>query len=213
VTAIRVLLAEDQTLMRHGLRTILELEDGFEVVGEAADGKEAVERALALRPDVVLMDVQMPRLSGVAATAAITAALPETRVIILTTFEREEYVFEGLKAGARGHLLKEIPAEELLATIRRVHAGESVIQPRLATRLITEFSQRRAGDTLPYSPLTERELAVLRLLTEGQSNKEIARELGLTEGTVKNYVSTILDKLQAANRTQAALVARETGLI
>ncbi|MDQ3412234.1 MAG: response regulator transcription factor [Chloroflexota bacterium] len=212
MTSIRIVLAEDQTLMRQGLRTILELEDGFEVVGEATTGQEAISRVLALRPDIVLMDVQMPELDGVAATARITAAAPATRVIILTTFEREEYVFAGIKAGAKGHLLKEIPAEELLDTIRRVHAGESVIQPRLATRLISEFS-RRSSQAASHEPPTERELAVLRLLAAGQSNKEIARELGLAEGTVKNHVSTILDKLQAANRTQAALAARDAGLI
>jgi len=213
VTAIRVLLAEDQTLMRDGLRTILELEEGFEVVGEAADGREAVARALALRPDVVLMDVQLPGLDGVAATARIAAALPATRVVILTTFEREEYVVAGIKAGARGHLLKEIPAEELLATIRRVHAGESVIQPRLTSRLLGEFARRGAAGTPTLEALTERERAVLRLVAAGRGNKEIARELGVVEGTVKNHVSTILDKLRAANRTQAALLAREAGLI
>ena len=212
MTPIRVLLAEDQTLMRHGLRTILELEDGFEVVGEATNGREAVSRTLALRPDIVLMDVQMPELDGVAATAQITAQAPAAKVIILTTFEREEYVLEGMKAGAKGHLLKEIPADELLDAIRQVHAGECVIQPRLATRLIAELS-RRSDAAQVYEPPTERELAVLRLLAVGRSNKEIGRELGLAEGTVKNHVSTILDKLQAANRTQAALTARETGLI
>jgi DNA-binding NarL/FixJ family response regulator len=209
---IRVLLAEDQTLMRHGLRTILELEDGFEVVGEATTGEEAIVRARSLKPDIVLMDVQMPELDGVAATARITAETPSSKVIILTTFEREEYVLEGMKAGAKGHLLKEIPAEELLGTIRRVHAGESVIQPRLATRLIAEFSRRSAAAPTDEPP-TERELEVLRLLAVGRSNKEIGRELGLAEGTVKNHVSAILDKLQAANRTQAALVARDAGLI
>ena len=209
---IRLLLAEDQTLMRQGLKTILDLEDGFEVVGEAGTGREAVDRALALRPDVILMDVQMPELSGVEATAELSARLPGARVIILTTFEREEYVLAGIQAGARGHLLKEIPAEELLASIRRVHAGESVIQPRLATRLIAEFARREA-DGPALEPTTERELDVLRLLAAGQSNKAIGRALGLTEGTVKNHVSNILAKLQASNRTEAALRARESGLI
>jgi two-component system, NarL family, response regulator DegU len=209
-----VLLAEDQTLMRQGLKTILDLEDGFEVVGEAADGEEAVARALATKPDIVLMDVQMPRVGGVAATARIVAALPATRVIILTTFDRDDYIFEGIKAGARGYLLKETPAEDLLATIRRVHAGESVIQPRIASRLIAEFATGRSTPASPaYEPLSERERQVLRLLADGRSNKEIARELSLAEGTVKNHVSTVLDKLQAANRTQAALLARERGLI
>ncbi|MDP9363081.1 MAG: response regulator transcription factor [Chloroflexota bacterium] len=213
MTTIRVLLAEDQTLMRHGLRTILELEDGFEVVGEAADGPAAIAQALALRPDVVLMDVQLPEIDGIAATERIAAAAPQTRVVILTTFEREDYVIAGIKAGAHGHLLKEVPAEELLETIRRVHAGESVIQPRLASRLLGEFARRGSAGAPTPDALTERELDVLRLVAAGQGNKEIARALGLVEGTVKNYVSTILDKLRAANRTQAALVARDAGLI
>lgn len=213
---ITLLIAEDQTLMREGLRTILELEDGFAVVGLAADGEQAVAQALALRPDVVLMDVQMPRLDGVQATARIAAALPATRVIILTTFDYDEYVFDGLKAGARGYLLKDTPAAELLATIRRVHAGESIVQPSVATRLIVEFGRGRAGGAPPappYEPLSERELAVLRLLADGHSNRAIGQQLALAEGTVKNYVSLILDKLQAANRTQAARLAREQGLI
>jgi DNA-binding NarL/FixJ family response regulator len=213
---IRVLLAEDQTLMRQGLRTILELEPGFAVVGEASDGQEAVERALALRPDVVLMDVQMPRVSGVQATARLASALPAARVIILTTFDYDEYVFDGIKAGARGYLLKDTPANELLAAIRKVHAGESIIQPSVATRMIAEFSRRQdgaAGSQPQYEPISEREREVLRLLADGLSNREIAVQLVLAEGTVKNHVSTILDKLHAANRTQAARVAREQGLI
>ena len=211
---IRVLIAEDQTLMREGLKTILDLEDGFEVVGEAADGRAAVERVLALRPDVVLMDVQMPRMGGVEATALLGAQLPGARVIILTTFDYDEYVFDGIKAGARGYLLKDTPASELLDAIRRVHAGESIIQPSVATRMIAEFTRRRDAAQAPeYEQLSDRERDVLRLLADGLSNKEIAGRLILAEGTVKNHVSTILDKLHAANRTQAARVAREQGLI
>ncbi|HJZ46748.1 MAG TPA: response regulator transcription factor, partial [Roseiflexaceae bacterium] len=138
MTDIRVLIVEDQTLMRQGLRTILDLNDGFSVVGEAEHGQEAVERALALQPDVVLMDVQMPVMNGVDATAAITQALPATKVIILTTFDYDEYVFDAMKAGARGYMLKDVPAAELLATIRRIQAGESIVQPSVATRLIAE---------------------------------------------------------------------------
>jgi DNA-binding NarL/FixJ family response regulator len=209
-----VLIAEDQTLMREGLRTILELNGGFAVVGEAENGQAAVDRALALKPDVVLMDVQMPEMNGVAATAQITQALPSAKVIILTTFDYDEYVFDGMKAGARGYMLKDIPANELLATIRRVYAGESIVQPSVATRLIAEFSQRRAAPQQPdYEPLSERELEVLRLLAEGYNNKTIAARLVLAEGTVKNYVSTILDKLHAANRTHATQIARKQGLI
>lgn len=210
---IRVLLAEDQTLLRQGLRTILELSPGFAVAGEAENGAEAVERALALRPDVVLMDVQMPAMSGVEATARITAALPGTRVVILTTFDYDEYVFDAMKAGAQGYILKDVPAAELLDTIRRVHTGESIVQPSVATRLIAEFSRRGAPPQPAYDALTERELEVLRLLAEGRSNKAIAAELVLSEGTVKNYVSAILGKLHAANRTHATQIARRQGLI
>jgi DNA-binding NarL/FixJ family response regulator len=211
---IRILIAEDQTLMRQGLRTILDLNDGFTVVGEAENGHEAVERALALQPDIMLMDVQMPELNGVEATAQITQALPAARVIILTTFDYDEYVFDGMKAGARGYMLKDIPAAELLSSIRRVHAGESIVQPSVAARLIAEFSERRNARPHPsYEPLSERELEVLRLLADGWNNKAIAARLGLTEGTVKNYVSAILDKLHAANRTHATHIARKQGLI
>jgi two-component system, NarL family, response regulator DegU len=211
---IRVLIAEDQTLMREGLQTILELEDGFAVVGTARNGNEAIKQAHALQPDVVLMDVQMPALNGVQATAQITAEHGSIRVIILTTFDYDEYVFEGIKAGARGYLLKEAPASLLFDTIRRVHAGEHIVQPQIAARMIAEFSQRRTAPAQPaYEPLNERELAVLRLLAEGMSNRGIGAQLNLAEGTVKNYVSTILDKLHAANRTQAARFAREQGLV
>lgn len=209
---IRVLIVEDQTLMRQGLRTILELEPGFEVVGEAGDGQEGVEQALAVRPDLVLMDVQMPRMNGVEAARQIMALVPHTQVIILTTFDYDEYVFDGIKAGARGYLLKDLPATELLATLRRVHTGESIIHPSIAARMIAEFS-RRTPATATVEPLTERERDVLRLLADGLSNKEIATRLVLAEGTIKNHVSTILDKLHAANRTQAARMARDQGLI
>lgn len=210
---IKVLIAEDQTLMRQGLKTILDLEEGFEVVGEAADGQAAVQAALATRPDVVLMDIQMPHLNGVEATAQLGLACPAARVIILTTFDYDEYVFDGIKAGARGYLLKDTPANELLTAIRRVHAGESLVQPSIAARMIAEFTRRAAPRDPEYEPLSEREIDVLRLLADGLSNKEIASRLTLAEGTVKNHVSAILEKLQAANRTQAARVAREQGLI
>jgi two-component system, NarL family, response regulator DegU len=212
---IRVLIAEDQTLMREGLRTILELEDGFRVVGLAVDGHEAVELARELRPDIVLMDVQMPGVDGVQATAELTRSVPATRVIILTTFDYDSYVFDGIRAGASGYLLKDTPATELLSAIRRVHGGESIVQPSVAARLIAEFSRQRGGAAAQpeYEPLSERELAVLRLLGDGLSNRDIGARLALAEGTVKNYVSTILAKLHAANRTHAARLAREQGLI
>ena len=213
MSAIRVLIAEDLTLMRQGLRTILELSEGFTVVGEAVDGQHAVEHALALQPDVVLMDVQMPEMNGVEATAQITRALPATRVILLTTFDYDEYIFEGIKAGARGYLLKDMSTAELLGAIRRIHEGESIVQPSVAARLITEFSRRHAAPQQPDESLSEREREVLRLLAAGWTNKAIAAELVLTEGTVKNYVSAILAKLHAANRTHATQIARKQGLI
>lgn len=214
MNTITVLIAEDQTLMRQGLRTILELNEGFAVVGEAQHGQQAVERALALKPDIVLMDVQMPHLNGVEATAQITQALPATRVILLTTFDYDAYILDGMKAGARGYLLKDVPMAELLDTIRRIHAGESIVQPSVAARLINALGQRQMVHPQPVEALlSEREHDVLRLLANGWTNKAIAAHLALTEGTVKNYVSVILNKLQATNRTQATQIARKQGLI
>lgn len=210
---IRVLIAEDQTLMREGLKTILELEHGFEVVGLAENGQQAVERTALLHPDVVLMDVQMPMLDGVAATAQIMSQPDPPRIIILTTFDYDEYVFAGIRAGAMGYLLKDTPASELLACIRKVHAGESTIQPSIAVRLISEFSGKKPAASSEYEPLSERETDVLRLLAQGMSNREIATKLFLAEGTVKNYVSSILQKFHAANRTQAVHIAQAQGLI
>lgn len=207
---IRLLLVEDQTLMRQGLKTILDLEPGFRVVGEAADGERGVQLALELRPDVVLMDVQMPKLNGVQATAELVRQWPEARVIILTTFDRDDYVYQGVRAGALGYLLKDTPATQLIETIRRVHAGEPFIQPEIASRALREM-MRPAEQTI--EPLSEREREVLVLLAQGASNREIAEKLVITEGTVKNHVSNILGKLQAENRTQAADIARKRGLV
>lgn len=211
MTDIRVVIAEDQTLMRQGLKTILELSPGFNVVGEAENGEQAVERVRAQLPDVVLMDVQMPKMNGIDATAQITQAFPTVKVILLTTFDYDEYVFDGIRAGAQGYVLKDTPATDLLDTIRHVHAGESIIQPNLAIRLIKTFTQQRA-EAQPDA-LSTREMQVLRLLADGWNNKMIAAHLALTEGTIKNYVSTILSKLHAANRTQATTIARKQGLI
>ena len=207
---IRLLIVEDQTLMRQGLKTILDLEPGLEVVAEAADGAEGVAQALRLRPDVVLMDVQMPRLDGVQATAELVRQWPAARVIILTTFDRDDYVFQGVRAGAQGYLLKDAPADQLIATIRRVHAGETFIQPEIASRALREM-MRPAEHAL--EPLSDRERQVLVLLAQGASNKEIAESLVITEGTVKNHVSSLLGKLRAENRTQAADIARRRGLV
>ncbi len=207
---IKILLVEDQTLMRQGLKTILDLEPGLSVIGEAADGEAGVSQALALRPDVVLMDVQLPRLNGVEATARLIREWPEARVIILTTFNRDDYVYQGVRAGALGYLLKDAPAETLIETIRRVHAGEVFIQPEIASRALREM-MRPAEPAL--EPLSEREREVLVLLAQGASNKDIAERLVITEGTVKNHVSNLLAKLQAENRTQAADIARRRGLV
>lgn len=224
--SVRLLICEDQTLMRESLHTVLALEPGFVVVGEALDGAQAVRLAEALRPDIVLMDVQMPGQNGVQATAAITARNLPCRVIILTTFDYEDYVFEAIKAGAVGYLLKDTPAAALADTIRRVYAGESFIAPKVATKLLMEFGRR--GTLRPHEAtqelagaraangegeLSQREIDVLRLLAQGESNREIGDRLALAEGTVKNHVSNILMKLHAANRTQAANLARERGLI
>jgi two-component system, NarL family, response regulator DegU len=232
--SIHILICEDQTLMRESLRTVLDLEPGFSVVGEAADGEEGVKLAENLRPDIVLMDVQMPRQNGVQATSAITARGLPCRVIILTTFDYEDYVFDAIKAGAVGYLLKDTPATDLATTIRRVYAGEPFIQPKVATKLLMEFGRRGqplpqtssepkgemagGGDAVDMSGallegLSQREADVLRLLALGTSNRDIADQLVLAEGTVKNHVSNILMKLHAANRTQAANLARERGLI
>jgi DNA-binding NarL/FixJ family response regulator len=214
---IRIVLCEDQTLVRDGMRTILGLQAGMVVVGEAADGEQAVRRTLELRPDIVLMDIQMPVRNGVEATALITAALPETRVIVLTTFDYDEYVFDAIKAGAMGYLLKDVPARELIDVIRRVYAGESFIQPNVASKRLVEFGRRARPPQAALGgqgdDLTDREGEVLTLLAEGRSNRDIGAALFLAESTVKNHVSNILGKLHAANRTHAVSLAREQGLI
>jgi len=207
---IRVLLAEDQTLMRQGLRTLLEAEPGHEVIAEAEDGSAAVKLALQLRPDIILMDVQMPHMNGVEATAEICRAWPSARIIILTTFDRDDYVFQGVRAGALGFLLKDSPAEVLFNTIGRVHQGETFIQPEIASRAL-RGSLRPSGDLV--EPLSDREREVLVMLAQGIPNKEIADRLHIAEGTVKNHVSNILDKLRVQNRTQAADLARRRGLV
>lgn len=206
---ISLLIIEDQTLMRQGLRTLLELEPGMSVLGEAADGETGLRMALELRPDVVLMDVQMPGLNGVETTAALCAAWPAARVVILTTFDRDDYVFQAIRAGAMGYLLKDAPAEDLIRTIRRVHAGEVFIQPEIASRTLRELLRPKES---PLEPLSDREREVLVLLAQGASNRDIADRLVISEGTVKNHVSNILGKLQAENRTQAAEIARRYGL-
>jgi len=209
--------------MRQGLRTILELEPDFQVIEEAADGAEAVSQYhrlcdLGNCPDIVLMDIQMPQLNGVQATAALTTSDPAARVIILTTFDYEDYVFDAIKAGAMGYLLKDVPADELIATIRQVYAGAPTIQPKIANRLLIELGQKGRSQALPsrsaqQDELSPREIEILKLLAEGASNRQIAEKLILAEGTVKNHVSNILSKLHAENRTQATALARERKLL
>ena len=222
---IKVLLVDDQNLIRQGIRLLLELEPDIQVVGQAADGRHALEQVEALHPDVVLMDVRMPEMDGLAATRILSASHPEVKVIILTTFEDDETVFDGLKAGASGYLLKDISSEEMAQAVRKVAAGEALIQSRLTRKVLAEFSllasatDRQAppktttvAEALPVA-LTERELQVLQALTHGLSNREIAESLVITEGTVKNHVSSLIDKLGVRDRTQAVLKAQELGLI
>lgn len=214
---IRILIVDDQRLMREGLRTLLELETGLQVAGEAEDGLDALEKFAALQPDVVLMDIRMPRLDGVETTRRLRLRWPEARVIILTTFDDDAFVFDGLRAGALGYLLKDVSGDELAEAIRKVAGGGALIEPSVARKVLAEFARlaepvRPAAEQLP-EPLSERELEILRLLARGANNRQIASQLFLAEGTVKNYISTILDKLSVEDRTQAALRARELGLL
>jgi DNA-binding NarL/FixJ family response regulator len=202
---IRLLIAEDQPLMRRGLRTVLDLEPGFQVVGEAPDGVEAVAQARRLRPDLVLMDLQLPQQDGVQATREIIQA-GLGRVLILTTFDTEDYVLDAIRAGAAGYLLKDVDAAELCQVIRRIAAGEVFVQPSVAAKYLRQIAQAKRPDV---EELTPRELDVLRLLARGASNREIAEGLYISESTVKNHVNSILGKLQVPNRTRAALRAQE----
>jgi len=216
---IRVLLADDQALLRMGFRLILEAEPDIDVVGEAGDGAAAVAMARALRPDVVLMDIRMPGMDGIGATAEVTATLPATRVLILTTYDLDEYVLAGLKAGASGFLLKDTPPEELLVAIRTVAGGEAVLAPTATRRLISQFlpllpdADRQQDQRRLLGRLTDRERAVFTLIAAGRSNREIATELHLSEGTVKVHVGKMLTKLGLRDRVQAVVLAYESGLI
>jgi DNA-binding NarL/FixJ family response regulator len=213
---IRILLVDDQPLFREGLRTLLSVHLDFEVVGEAGNGEEALRMARSLHPAVVLMDLQMPVLDGVAATRRLHLEQPDCRVIVLTTFDDDELVFDGLRAGALGYLLKDAPSEKLGEAIRLAARGESFLQPSVAAKVVAEFARLTSKpSTNPgtlVEPLSEREREILRLIAGGASNREIANALFLAEGTVKNHVTNILGKLAVRDRTQAALKAKEMGL-
>lgn len=220
----RVLLVDDQLLIRQGIRMLLSTEVGIEVVGEAANGLEALRAIEQAKPEVVLMDVRMPEMDGVAATREIANRHPEIGVIILTTFDDEEYIFEGLRAGARGYLLKDISSEEMAEAVRVVAKGGALIQPSITRKVLSEFTRLSSQDAAPAlaaqklpadlpEPLTDRELEVLKCIAGGLSNREIAERLVITEGTVKNHVSNLIAKLNVRDRTQALLKAKELGLV
>ena len=223
---LRLLVADDQPIIRRGLALMLDAEDDITVVGQAADGQQVLELARTLRPDVVVMDLQMPRLGGVAATRQLAAELPRVRVVVLTTFDDDELVYEAVRAGAHAYLLKDAAEAEVLETVRAVHRGESRLSPAVARKVLEQFrtlaaDARHAGSPPPFpgterltapaplqEPLSDKEERVLALLADGLSNKQIAERVFLAEGTVKNYVSRIMDKLHARNRTELAVMAQ-----
>ncbi len=213
--AIRVLIVDDHAVVREGLRTFLELQDGIEVAGEAADGSEALELAAKLQPDVILMDLVMPRLDGVSAMRAVRERAPRSRVIVLTSFLDDERLLPAVEAGADGYLLKDVEPAELARAIRGAQAGEAMIAPTVAGRLLRTLSEPRSPQPQPADAerLTRREHEVLELIAAGRSNKRIAFELGISEKTVKTHVGHVLAKLGVADRTQAALLAVRSGLV
>jgi DNA-binding NarL/FixJ family response regulator len=212
-----VLIADDQALMRAGFRMILEAEPDLEVVGEAADGHEAVAEAARLRPDVVLMDVRMPEMNGMEATRRLLDGNEDTKVVMLTTFDMDEYVYEALRAGASGFLVKDVPPEQLVAGIRSVASGDSLLAPSITRRLIQEFVHRPPDALRTPAPelarLTAREVEVLRMMARGRSNPEIATEFFVSETTVKTHVAHVLAKLGVRDRVQAVVFAYESGLV
>jgi DNA-binding NarL/FixJ family response regulator len=214
---VRILLADDQPLLRTGFRMVLGGEDDLDIVGEAGDGAEAVDLARRLLPDVVLMDIRMPRMDGVAATRAIVDSRLPVRVLILTTFDLEEYVVGALRAGASGFLAKDVPAEDLVTAIRTVAAGDAVVAPRILKRLLDRFAESlpdpAAAPPKAMGVLTEREREVLVQVARGLSNAEIARELSVSETTIKTHVGHVLTKLGLRDRVQAVVLAYESGLV
>jgi DNA-binding NarL/FixJ family response regulator len=212
---IRVLIADDQGLVRTGFRVILDAEPDLEVVGEAADGRETIDAVRTLRPDVVLMDVRMPNLDGIEATRRLAADEKAPRILILTTFDLDAYVYEALRAGASGFLLKDAGADELLHAVRVIAAGEALLSPSITRRLIADYARRPPASEQPVAlaELTPRELEVLRLMARGLSNSQIASELVLGEATVKTHIARIFQKLDLHDRAQAVVLAYESGLV
>ncbi len=216
---VTVLVVDDQRLVREGIASLLDIQEGVRVVGQAVNGQEAVERALALTPDVILMDLRMPVMDGIVATAQIRRQMPGCQIIMLTTFDDDEYIVKSLRAGAVGYLLKDIPASQLAQAVQLAHAGIYQLEPSVAGKLVGMLGGGRPEPSPAAPPvaiehdLTERELEVLRLIGTGASNREIADKLVVSEGTVKNHVSNILSRLGLRDRTQAALYAHEHELI
>ncbi len=214
---IKVLIADDHRVVREGLSAILKTKEEIEVVGEAKDGQEAVEKARALLPDVILMDVSMPRMGGVEATRIVKRELPHIGIVALTMYEEQQYIFDLVRAGATGYLLKDTDSAQIVLAIKAIYRGESLIHPSVASKILAEFSllAQGKGRKRPGADhdLTEREITVLRLVAEGKTNKEIANNLDLSEKTVKNHVRNIFHKLQVYDRTQAAISAIRKGII
>jgi DNA-binding NarL/FixJ family response regulator len=217
INPLRVLIVDDQRLMRDGLRTLLELEDDLEAVGEAENGTTALVAYAQLQPDVVLMDIRMPEMDGVEATRRICQQWPQASILILTTFDDDNFVFEGLRAGAMGYLLKDVSGAELATAVRTVASGNALIGSSVARKVLTELARHSSAtptaDEPLSEPLSEREQEILVLVAQGYSNPQIAQQLHLAEGTVKNYVTNILQKTGSRDRTQAAVRARSLGLI
>jgi NarL family two-component system response regulator LiaR len=208
---IRLLIVDDHTIVRKGIKVLVATEKDMQVVGEAENGAEAVEKAASLKPDVILMDLVMPGMDGIEATGRITAQQPEARILVLTSFAADDKVFPAVKAGALGYLLKDSSPAQLLEAIRQVHRGEPSLEPAIARKVLQELSNPGQGKPTA-EPLTQRELEVLRLISQGLSNKEIAAKIFVAEWTVRTHVSNILSKLHLASRTQAALYALRSGL-
>ncbi len=214
---IRILIADDQAIARQGLHVILNSEDDFEVVGQAKDGQEALELVETLQPDLVVMDLKMPRLNGVQATKAIKEKFPNVAILVLTTYDLDDWVANAIRNGANGYLLKDTPPQELITAIRGTVQGKSYVDPNIAGKMLQQMQQSMPSaprERLELTePLTERELDVLKLLATGLSNQEIAESLKLSEGTVRNYLSTLFGKLGVSDRTKAAVLAIQHGLI